>query len=257
MTVLVVGNQKGGVGKSTMINNLGAAIAERGRRVLLVDLDGQATLTRACGLADADGRGMAEVMGGVQAGTLVLGDIVRNLGPGLDLAPSDIALSHAELLLAGRLGRETVLRRALGSVAGYDLVLIDTPPSLGLLTVNALVAADWVLIPTAPMAADLAGVRLFLDTIGQIREALNPDLQLLGIALTFWDARLRHSQQALGVLQAAGLPMFETRIGRTVRIAEAMGLGESVLTYAPRNRQSGAYRDLAGEVLQWLENNRR
>jgi chromosome partitioning protein len=156
------------------------------------------------------------------------------------------------------MGRENVLSRALGYVAaGYDLAIIDTPPSLGLLTLNALTAAHWVLVPTQPQAVDLYGLRLFLDTLGQIKQELNPGLQIMGVLITFLDNRLIHHQQAIAAMQKAGLPLMDTRIGRTVRIAEASAAGETVVTYEPGNPQAQAYNKLAEELNEWLEKNNR
>ena len=158
---------------------------------------------------------------------------------------------HERLFLSGSLPE----RPAMATVSDqYDVALLDTAPSLGLLNVNALTAADAVLIPTLPQAADLRGLRLFLDTVELVCEALNPNLEMLGILITFFDRRLIHHRQALEAMQAGGLPLLKTRIGRSVRVAEAAGVGETVLTFAPRNPQARAYQELATEVQAWLEN---
>jgi len=255
---LAIANQKGGVGKTATAHALGEGLAGAGRRVLLVDMDPQSSLSGACGVNDTAGRSMAEVLGGSTPGVLGLAQVIRPLSEGLDLAPSDIGLANGELGLVSRLGRENTLRRALGAVGGrYDLAILDCPPSLGLLTLNALCAADAVLVPTQPQAQDLRGLRLFLATIQQVREALNPDLELLGILVTFYDSRLAHHKEALMILEGAGLPLLAARIGRSVKVAEAAASGRSVFGYAPRNPQALAYGELTQEVDAWLASARR
>lgn len=258
MKVLAVANQKGGVGKTATAQALGVALArEHGRRVILVDCDPQASLTYACGVQEAAGRSLAEVLGGAQAGTLALGAILCDLGGGLWLAPGDIALAGVELGLVQRIGREAVLRRALGTLGGrYDLAILDCPPSLSLLTVNALAAADAVLIPTQAEIVALRGLRLFLDTLAQVRDALNPELATLGILPTFVDGRLVHHREALEMMRTGGLPLLDVTIGRSVRVAEAAGSGQTVLEYDAHNPRAAEYRALGEVVEKWLAGNR-
>jgi len=257
MRVLAIANQKGGTGKTATAHALGVCLADAGRRVLMVDADPQASLTLACGLEGAAGKSLAEVIGGAGPGTLELARILRELGAGLYLAPSDIALAQSELGLISRMGRENALKRVLAPVGGFDVCLIDCPPSLGLLTVNALTAAQAVLVPTGAGIQDLRGLRLFLSTLEQVREALNPDLQTLGIVVTFYDARLTHHREALTVLQGSGLPLLPVTIGRSVRVQEAAAGGQSVVSYAPENPQAAAYRELAKVVDAWLQRSAR
>jgi chromosome partitioning protein len=252
MRTLAIGNHKGGTAKTTTAANLGAALAGR-YKTLLVDLDPQSSLTNALGLGDCSGRSMAEVLGGAGPGRLQLADVARSIAPGLDLAPADISLAAVELGLTSRMGREIILKKLLATVTGYDLVIIDCPPSLGLLTVNGLTAADGVISPTLPQAADLRGLAIFTNSLQQIREALNPDLQLIGVVVVQYDQRLNHHREALELLQQSGLPLFDTRIGRSVKAAEAAGVGLPLVNYEPGNPRAAEYNQLAEEVNRWLK----
>ena len=258
MRTIAIANQKGGTGKTATAHTLGVLLAKQGYRVLLVDNDPQASLTWCCGVTDTEGQSLAEVLGNTEEGELRLSDIVRPLSDGLDLAPSDIALASTGLGLVVRMGRETVLKQALTDIADkYDVAIIDCPPSLGLLTINALSAADGVLIPTQPQIVDLRGLRLFLSTLEKVRRALNRDLETIGIVATFLDTRLTHHKKALAVMEGAGLPLLPVTIGRSVRVAEASATGQSVVTYAGRNPRAQEYEALAEEVVKWLQRDRR
>ena len=257
MRTVAIANQKGGTGKSATTHALGAVLAsEHQRRVLMVDIDPQSSLTEACASSDTSGSSLAEVLGGATPGKLNLRKIILELSENLYLAPADLALAATELGLVSRMGRENVLKKALSTVENdFDIALIDCPPSLSLLTVNALTAADGVLIPTQPQAVDLRGLRLFLDTLDNIRQELNPELETLGILPTFFDRRLTHHKEAIAAMERAGLPLMGVKIGRSVRVAEAAAEGQTVVTYEPQNPQALAYRELAEEINQWLSNN--
>lgn len=259
MVTIAIANHKGGVGKTATTHALGAGLASLGRRVLLVDIDPQSSLTAAAGVENAAGKSLAEVLGGAAPGHLSLTDILLDISDQetavLHLAPGDIQLSPNELGITQRIGRENILKKALAAVQRrYDVCLIDCPPALGMLTVNALTAADYAIVPTQPQISDLRGLRLFLDTVARIREEINPGLKILGVLLTFYDDRLIHHQDAVNVLQGQKIPLFEAKIGRSVRVAEAPAAGESILTYDPENKQAASYRQLADEVDQWLRN---
>jgi len=252
MKTLSIANQKGGVGKTTTALNLGAALADLGRRVLLVDVDPQHSLTGATGQAGADPN-LSDVLGGANPGKVAMSEAIQELRPGVSLAPGDISLASTELGLVQRLGRENVLKKALASVAGdYDLALIDCPPSLGLLTVSALVASDSVLICVQPQAADLRGLRLFLDTLSEIKDNLNQDLQTFGVLVTFHDERLKHHQAAMNAMRQAEIPLLDVSIGRSIRVAEAMSESLTVIDFAPDNPRAQEYKFLAEKVNQWL-----
>ena len=255
MKIIAIANQKGGTGKSATTHALGAVLAaELQRRVLMVDIDPQSSLTEASGVGDAEGISLAEVLGGATPGKTKLQDIIVEVSENLFLAPADLALAATELGLASRMGRENVLKKALATVANYfDVTLIDCPPSLSLLTVNALTAAVAVLIPTQPQAVDLRGLSLFLETLQNIRQQLNPELDTLGILPTFFDRRLIHHRDAIEAMERADLPLMQVRIGRSVRVAEAAANGETVVTFDPKNPQALAYRELAEAINQWLK----
>ena len=248
--IIAIANQKGGVGKTTTTLSLGAALVERGRSVLLIDLDPQSSLTIACGV-QAEGRSIHEVLGSTTAGTKTLRDIVLQIAPRFYLAPSDIALSRSEAGLMLRMGRESVLKKALEGVQ-FDVVLIDCLPSLGILTINALVASDKVIIPTICEYLALRGIGLFYQTLYEVK-SINPTLEIMGILPTFFDSRLVHARDVLEAMRDKGLPVFEVTVSRSVRFAEAALAGESILTYEPSNPGAAAYRELAELVDASLE----
>mgnify|MGYP003373467073 CR=1 FL=1 len=250
--IIAVANHKGGVGKTAIAQNVGALLAEGGRRVLLVDVDPQSSLTGAFGIEDTE-RNLASVLGGADEGHLAMVDIIRPVGERLDLAPSDISLAAAELGMIGRVGRENVLKRVLAPLGGrYDVTVIDCPPSLAVLTINALNASAGVLIPTQPQAADLRGLKLFLQTLEQLRRGLDrDDLSIVGIVPTFYDSRLVHHRDAIEAMARGRLNVL-TPIGRTVKFAEAVAAGKPLHQYEPGNVQVDALRTLTGQVETWL-----
>jgi len=238
--IIAIGNQKGGVGKTTTALNLGHSLAERERRVVLIDLDPQASLTVAAGVGDVAGRSMAEVMGGA----VKLADILQELRPGLALAPGDIAMSEAELVLVGKIGRESVLKKALATLGRrFDYALVDLPPSLGLLTINGLAAAHSVLVPAIPQYLDLRALAIFTRTVNLVKEEINPGLQVLGVLPTFYDSRLRLHAEVLEAWQSGGLPVLPYQVRRSIKVAESPVAGQPVATYSPEHAEP--YRRLA------------
>jgi len=247
--VLAVANQKGGVGKTTTTINLGAALAAAGQRVLLVDLDPQANTTSGLGL---DKRRVESTVYEALIGQTTLPEVVVATDwPGLDLAPSAIRLAGAEIEMVGLMAREQRLRRALTDVmARYDVALIDCSPSLGILTVNALTAADSILIPIQCEYLALEALGQLVSTISLIRDNLNARLTIAGMVMTMFDGRTNLSQQVVDDVRAH-FPeaIFETIIPRSVRLSEAPSYGKPILAYDPSSRGSVAYRRLAEELI--------
>jgi chromosome partitioning protein len=244
--VIAFANQKGGVAKTTTTLNLGVALMEQGKRVLAVDLDPQGNLTMSQGWnPDEIERSMFDVL----VHKLPIPEIVRNSE--IDVAVSSIDLAGAELALASMIGRERALEKALMPVLGdYDFILIDTPPSLGLLTINALVAANGVIVPVQCEYLSLRGLVQLENTLTMIRENLNPQVEIQGILPTMFDKRLLHSREAVEILKENfGDLVLNTKIRKTVRYAEAPVKGQSVLKYDPSGDAADMYRDLAKEVL--------
>ncbi|MEV6066564.1 ParA family protein [Nocardia sp. NPDC052001] len=249
--IVAMCNQKGGVGKTTSTINLGAALAEYGRKVLLVDLDPQGALSAGLGVAhhdlDQTVHNLLVGPGKVTVDQVLMNTKVENM----DLLPSNIDLSAAEIQLVNEVGREHTLGRALAPLRSrYDYILIDCQPSLGLLTVNALACADGVIIPMECEYFSLRGLALLNDTVEKVRDRLNPELALYGIVVTMFDARLLHSRQVMTrVVEVFGDLVYDTVISRTVRFPDASVAGEPITTWAPKSGGAEAYRAMAREVI--------
>ncbi len=243
-------NQKGGVGKTTSTINLGAALAEYGRRVLLVDLDPQGALSAGLGVPHYELDNTVHNM--LVEPRVSIDEVLQTTRvPGLDLVPSNIDLSAAEIQLVNEVGREQSLARALYPVLDrYDYVLIDCQPSLGLLTVNGLACSDGVIIPTECEYFSLRGLALLTDTVEKVHDRLNPKLSISGILITRYDPRTVNSREVMArVVERFGDLVFDTVITRTVRFPETTVAGEPILTYAPDSPASQAYLALARELL--------
>lgn len=249
--VVSVCNQKGGVGKTTTTINLGAALAEHGRRVLLVDFDPQGALS--VGLGKGDPRQLDMTIHNLLLERNVdWEDVVLDSGvEGMDLLPSNIDLSGAEVQLVHEVGREYILAGVLKpAVPSYDYILIDCQPSLGLLTVNALAASAGVLIPLECEYFAMRGVALLMETIDKVQSRINPDLEIDGVLGTMYDSRTLHTREVLSrIVEAFGDTVFHTVINRTVRFPDATVAGEPITYFDPGSMGANAYRGLAKEVL--------
>ena len=244
--VIALANQKGGVAKTTTTLNLAVALKEKGMKVLCVDLDPQGNLTMSQGLnPDEIDRSMYDVL----VHKLPIEQVIHERE--IDLAVSSIDLAGAELALSSMIGRERALEKALVSVRDrYDYVLFDTPPSLGLLTINAFTASDGVIVPVQTEYLALRGLVQLENTLAMVRENLNPNVQIMGILPTMYDKRLLNSKEAVDILvENFGDLVYQTRIRKLVRYAEAPVKGQSVLAYDPTGEAAKMYRDLAKEVL--------
>lgn len=248
--VVAMCNQKGGVGKTTSTINLSAALAEYGRRVLLVDMDPQGALSAGLGVPHYE---LEKTIHNVLVGPRVSIDdvLLQTRVKHMDLVPSNIDLSAAEIQLVNEVGREQTLGRALHPVLDrYDYVLIDCQPSLGLLTVNGLACSDGVVIPTECEYFSLRGLALLTDTVDKVRDRLNPKLEISGILLTRYDPRTVNAREVMArVVERFGDLVFDTVITRTVRFPETSVAGEPITTWAPRSTGAIAYRALAREFI--------
>ena len=244
--VIAFANQKGGVAKTTTTLNLAAAFAEQGHRVLCVDMDPQGNLTMSQGI---DPDTLEQSMFDVLVHDLSIREVIRRRE--IDVACASIDLAGAEIAMSTKIGRERSLLKALRAVSeDYDWIFVDTPPSLGLLTVNALTAADQVIVPVQCEYLSMRGLLQLQNTLSMIRENLNPDVQIAGILPTMVDTRTLHAKEALEILEENfGDRVFGARIRKTVRFAEAPVKGMSVLKYDPSGKAADAYRQLAKEVL--------
>ena len=246
-SVLVLANQKGGVAKTTTTINLGVALKERGCRVLALDLDPQSNLSMSQGI---DIESLGTTMYDVLVGGASLAEVIH--AREIDVAAAGIELAGAELALSGMIGRERALDRAIKPFRGlYDFILIDTPPSLGLLTINAMVAADGVVVPVQCEYLSLRGLAQLRQTLKQVREHLNPRVDIVGIIPTMYDGRTVHGREAVAILEENfGDLVYGTRIGKTIKFAEAPVKGMSVLAYDSGGQAARWYRRLAEELLE-------
>jgi chromosome partitioning protein len=244
--VLAFANQKGGVAKTTSTLNLGVALTELDKRVLAVDMDPQGNLTMSQGI---DPENLEKSMFDVLVHRLPIEDVIVHSE--LDVATSTIDLAGAEMALSSQIGRERALEKALKPIQErYDFILIDTPPSLGLLTINALAASDGVIVPVQCEYLSLRGLLQLERTLEMIRENINPRVKIQGILATLFDARTLHGREAIEILKENFGPLvFKTVVRKTIKFAEAPVQGSSVLKYDPRGKGAEAYRSLAREVL--------
>ena len=248
MRTFAIANQKGGSGKTTTSVNLAAALGEKGRRILLIDLDPQHSATAWFGVKNA-GRGVLGVF--ADNGSLV--DLVQDVGVGgVDLVPSSPWLVGVEKILAGEVGAETILRRNLERLPPnrWDYVLIDCPPTLGVLTVNALAAVKELLVPVEAHVMALSGLAQLLQTVEVIKDRLNPELKVSGILACRVDARTRHAREVVEQLrQRSGSLVYQTVIRENIRLAECPSFGQPITLYDPKSAGAADYRGLADEII--------
>lgn len=256
--ILSIVNQKGGVGKTTTSANLGAALAELGKKVLIIDLDAQSNLSAHLGLAsredpeDPNQKPLPEyTIYDVLKGQKAVSEVIINRSNNLDIVPSSLLLSAADLELGGVVGRELILKRALTSITDrYDIILIDCPPALGLLSLNALAASQKVIIPVQSEFLALHGVRQLLDTIDQVRSIYNPSLIVGGVLICLHDSRKRLARAVAETVRSYfGDLVFQTVIRSNVALAEAPSNGQSIFEYAPKSTGAEDYLSLSKEVL--------
>lgn len=251
-------NQKGGVGKTTSTLSIGVGLARAGNRVLLVDDDPQNSLTISLGIRNPDDdleNTLATAMyAEIQDTSIPWEDIIIHSEEGVDLLPANVELSGVEMSLFNAMSREQVLKSVLGQVKeNYDYILIDCMPSLGLMSVNALVAADSVIIPSSPDFLSTKGLNLLIRTISRVRRQINPRLKIDGILVTMVDSRTNNAKNIITALRStlgSSIRVFDTEIPRSVRTAEASGEGKSIFAFDPKSRVAQAYTNLTKEVAE-------
>ena len=254
--VIAVTNQKGGVGKTTTAVNLGAALVKNNKNILLIDADPQGSLTVSLGVRNPDSLdvSLATVMQDViEDRPFLKGDGIIRHAEGMDLMPSNIELSGLETALFNVMSRESILKNYVNKVKGdYDYVLIDCMPSLGMMTINALTAADSVIIPTQPNFLSAKGMDLLFRSIARVRRAINPELKIDGVLMTMVDGRTNNARDVTASLRATvgqKIRIFDTEIPHSVRAAECSQLGQSIFAHDPNGKVAEAYERLAEEVM--------
>jgi chromosome partitioning protein len=256
--IIAFANQKGGVGKTTTTLNLGVYLANKGKKVLLVDLDPQANLTSGLGIEKQElETSIYDVLMEEKEAAEVIRDIDQEAGRAsgtLRILPADIELAGAEVELVNSISRESILKNAIGEIKkDYDFVLIDCPPSLGLLTINALVAAACAIIPVQSEYYALEGLGQLLNTIGMVKKRLNRSLKILGVVITMFDARTNLSKQVAQELSENFQgKVFDTIVPRNIRLSEAPSHGQPISAYDPDSQGAIAYENLASELLEWV-----
>lgn len=255
--VIAIANQKGGVGKTSTAVNLGAGLVREGNDVLLIDLDAQANLTMALGFQNPDEMSYTisdVLMKAVKEEPIVPAEGILTTEEGIDLMPSNIQLSGYEASLVNEYGREAMLRQYVDAVRmNYDYIIIDCQPSLNILTVNALAAADSVLIPTQPQYFSTAGLQMFFQTIGKVQRKINPNLQIEGVLVTMMDKRPNFTKDLVARLREAygnQIKVFDTEIPTSIRMTESGAYGKSIFSYDPKGKVAEAYEKLTKEVIE-------
>lgn len=243
--IIAIVNQKGGTGKTTTTVNLGCALAKKGKKVLLVDLDAQGNLSYSLGVLEIE-----KSIGQVLLGEMNFKDILISR-EGLDIAPAEIDLADVEINIAGELARESILKKILEKETGYDYILIDCPPSLSLLTINALNAASKVIVPLQMEVLSLQGLDQIITTINQIKEVLNEDLEIMGLLPVMVDSRRKLSREIFEHIEENySFKIFKSRIRTNVRASEAPSFGESLISYSPNSNGAKDYMAFASEILK-------